>query len=377
MMHTTDRTHPTGINGRSLTAGLAAVLLTIVATSAPARAEAPSSVLPDMVTRESVKSTKKGLNYLVRTQRNDGSWFNAGSHGTYPCVMTSLAGMALLGSGSTPESGTYSRNVHKAMQYLLKVSEAHKDGLIADDSGGASRTMYGHGFSLLFLSQCYGTEINKKYEKRLKTALDKAVDLVERSQSKEGGWIYTPNGRSDEGSVTITQLQALRAARNVGIKVNKKTIDKAVQYIKKCQNADGGICYSLRSRGSSRPPISAAGIACFYSAGVYDKETGGRGEEAKMVEKLVAYCKRTIKVSGGSRGAWGHYYYAHYYFGQSMYMRGGKDWKDYFPKMRDHLIKLQQLDGSWDGDGVGPVYGTAVACTLLQLPYGYVPIYQR
>ena len=29
------------------------------------------------------------------------------------------------------------------------------------------------------------------------------------------------------------------------------------------------------------------------------------------------------------------------------------------------------------GDGVGTTYGTAIACIILQLPYGYLPIYQR
>jgi len=41
------------------------------------------------------------------------------------------------------------------------------------------------------------------------------------------------------------------------------------------------------------------------------------------------------------------------------------------------LLKQQQSDGSWNGDNVGPVYGTSIALTVLQLPYAYAPIYQR
>ena len=42
------------------------------------------------------------------------------------------------------------------------------------------------------------------------------------------------------------------------------------------------------------------------------------------------------------------------------------------------LLKgAQRADGSWEGDAVGPVYGTAVASLILHLPYAYVPIYQR
>ena len=347
-----------------------------------ARAEAPSPILPEMVTRKSVKAADRGLNYLVKTQRTNGGWLNSGGYGTYPAAMTALAGLALMAGGSTPESGPYARNVTRAMSYLLRIAKSHKDGLIAGP-GGEGRSMYGHGFSMLFLAQCYGTEINREYEKDLREVLTKAVMLTAKSQSDlgkqhnhAGGWIYTPTSNGDEGSVTVTQLQALRACRNAGIKVPKTTIDRAVAYLKYCQMADGGICYSARSRGSSRPAISAAAIACFYAAGVYDRQTGGKGAEADMVEKLVKYVSAHVGANAGR--AWGgHYFYTHFYMAQAWYQRGGKEWKAYYPQMRDRLMQLQSPDGSWNGDNVGTTYGTALATIILQLPYGYLPIYQK
>ena len=345
-----------------------------------AYAAAPVAVLPEMMTKKTVKAIDRGLKYLVKTQRADGSWAHSGSYGNYPAVMTSLAGIALLGSGSTPETGPYYKNTKKAMLYILRIGEAGKDGLIAGP-GGESRSMYGHGFSMLFLAQCYGMDLNKDISKRMRKVLNAAVKLTARAQSDlgkahghAGGWIYTPTSRGDEGSVTVTQLQALRACRNVGIKVPKSTIDRAVAYLKYCQQGDGGICYSARSRGSSRPPISAAAIACFYAAGIYDRGVGGpKTKEAKMVERLVAYCKRTIQVTRSG----GHYFYTHMYMAEAMYMRGGKDWKSYYPQIRDRLLGMQNLDGSWMGDSVGATYGTSIATLILQLPYGYLPICQR
>ncbi len=345
-----------------------------------ARAGAPSRVLPEMMTPETVKTIDKGLRYLARTQRQvDGSWTNIGMSGyNYPAVMTSLAGLGLMAGGSTPETGPYARNVKKAMLYILKLAEASPDGLICSPAG-TGRSMYGHGFSMLFLATCYGVERQREFEQRIREVLDKAVKLTAQCQSDlgpaekhAGGWIYTPAQRADEGSVTVTQLQALRACRNVGIKVPKSTIDRAVAYLKYCQQPDGGICYSARSRGASRPPISAAAIACFYAAGIYDRQAGGMGEEAKMVDKLVDYCKRTVKVQHGS----GHWFYSHFYMAQGMYQRGGPDWRQYYPEIRDRLIKTQSPDGSWMGDSVGTTYGTAIATIILQLPYGYLPICQ-
>ena len=328
---------------------------------------------------------ERGLKYLARTQRNNGSWFNQGGYGTYPAVMTSLAGLALMSGGSTPETGPYAKNVTKAMMYVLRIAESHKDGLIAGP-GAEGRSMYGHGFSMLFLAHCYGMEIGEDYEVRIRAALNKAVKLTAESQSDlganlkhAGGWIYTPTSRGDEGSVTVTQLQALRACRNVGIKVPKSTIDRAVAYLKHCQMGDGGICYSARSRSSSRPAISAAAIACFYAAGIYDRRAAGtEGTESKMVAKLVEYVKKRVQVGAGSSGMWGHYFYTHLYLAEAFYSRGGKDWKEYYPKIRTRLLSMQNpTDGSWNGDGVGTTYGTAIATLILQLPYGYLPIVER
>ena len=44
---------------------------------------------------------------------------------------------------------------------------------------------------------------------------------------------------------------------------------------------------------------------------------------------------------------------------------------------RDFLLAEQQADGSWYGDSVGDIYGTAVALIILQLPYNQLPIMQR
>ena len=54
-------------------------------------------------------------------------------------------------------------------------------------------------------------------------------------------------GNFDEGSVTITQLQALRGRRNAGIVVPKSIIDKANKYLKNSTTPRGGVIYSWRT----------------------------------------------------------------------------------------------------------------------------------
>jgi len=323
------------------------------------------STRPPLITPETQKAIDRGLEYLSRTQSRDGSWRQAGYMGQYPAAMTALAGVALLANGNTTTQGKYAPHVSRAANFIL--NSTHPTGLIARPEE-ESRSMYGHGFSMLFLGQLYGMEEDSHKQERIHNILQRAVLLTARSQSDLGGWIYQPDSRGDEGSVTITQLQGLRACRNAGVTVPKKTIDRALGYLEKSALPDGGIAYRADRRGSSRPPITAAAVACWYNAGDYDNP---------LAIKALKYIKRRIGKGTSKTGTWGHYFYAHMYMAQVMWLSGEENWQWYFPAMRDQLLATQESDGAWMGDSVGKVYGTAIALIILQLPYEYLPIMQR
>jgi hypothetical protein len=57
--------------------------------------------------------------------------------------------------------------------------------------------------------------------------------------------------------------------------------------------------------------------------------------------------------------------------------RAMSGWNRLTNGQRDELVKQQNADGSWQGDFAGHVYGTAIALLTLQLPYQYLPIFQR
>jgi hypothetical protein len=340
----------------------AMMLASLMATSG---LDAQDAVYPPGVDAGIHESIQRGLLWLSRNQGVDGAWRNAGGYGTYPAAMTGLAGMAFVASGSTPTRGRYWKEVRRGVNFLAKAA-SNSTGLISVPAE-EGRPMYGHGFATLFLASVHGMEEGLRRQAELKQILDKAVALISSSQSTAGGWIYTPVSGGDEGSVTVTQIQALRACRMAGIIVDKKTIDKSVNYIKKCQNDNGSIRYSLRSfGGGGRAAITAAGVAVLYNAGIY--------EDQPFVDKAVQYCKKQIKVTVDSTG---HHYYAHLYWSQALYQRGGEDWSAYYKSMSKWLMRQQSKDGSWSADSVGKVYGTAIALTILQLPYSFAPIYQR
>ena len=342
----------------------------VLALAFLARAAAPASaaeeLYPKHVNAKVQTSVVKGLDYLAKTQGPDGNWPDGQDGATYPISMTALAGMAFLANGNTTSRGPYAENVGRVVQYLI--GHAKPGGIITGPGQEQGRPMYGHGFALMFLATAYGMETDPKTRENMRKVIVGAIDLTSRGQSNIGGWTYIPGG-GDEGSVTVTQIQALRAAHNAGFTVPKGVIEESVRYLERCRAPEGGIVYSFGSGGGARLAISCAAVATLYNAGDYD---------SKLADDCLHYVWGQMKgVEGDWNNSFGHGFYAHLYASQAFYQAGDEYWDAYFPRTRDSLLRRQAADGSWAGDGIGNVYGTAIALTILQLPYKFLPIYQR
>jgi hypothetical protein len=378
-------------------------LLAVLALTTPApAAEDPETA---RILAKYKPNIDKGLTWLAKQQARDGHW--EANNGWYPVALTAMAGMALLAEGSTPSHGKYAKEIDRTVDFLL--SRVQKNGLIGNPNNPREREryMYGHGFGMMFLAQVYGEEGDEQRRKELERVLTKAVEYTGKAQTKLGGWGYLTASEGndfDEGSVTITQLQALRACKNAGIPVSKEVIDKAQEYLKKSTQVtktdsdpkleEAGVVYSLqRASGNVRPPLAPAGIACMFNAGEYKSE---------LAIKWLNYCQRNISIDGSTREGGQHFEYTHYYYAQVLYTlgedrhaqlrpdllqaekRGEKallKWSRYREAMFDVIASKQLGDGSWpQGTGfssVGPVYSTAIYLTILQLDRGNLPIYQR
>lgn len=358
----------------------------------------PRGLQADEIPEKYRATINKGLEYLVKQQFKDGHWGANGDQ--YPVSMTALAGIALLMEGSTIKEGKYAPRIRKAADWLMERSQkgGNRDGLVGnpDHPSEAGRYMYGHGFGTLFLALCYGDEDDRERRERLKDILTRSVKYIGAAQSTQGGWFYTSKADGhdqDEGSVTVTQLQPLRACKNAGIAVPKQIIKKGYDYLKNSTTPRGGVVYSLGRGGlgapvgGERPALTAAAIACLFSAGEYDND---------LVKKWFKYTQTAIPISGGGAGPRiGHDEYTHFYYAQAVYMIGDDGWEKMFgatpkdqrvtwsaykEKMFDQLVRTQNADGSWPGGGgfsVGPVYSTAIYTIMMQLDRGAVPFFQR
>lgn len=310
----------------------------------------------EFVTPEVQASVAKALRFIASTQNSDGSWGSSSYRGN-PAI-TGLACMALMADGNFPGRGKYGKQVERAVKFIMN-SVNPRTGFVGARTGAQ---MYGHGFATLCIAEAYGMVPSSDLEKKLRLA----VKCIVNSQKSDGGWRYAPNphGNSDL-SVTVCQMMALRAANNSGVKVSKAVIDRAIAYTKKSATPDGGFSYTLSSRHSSFA-LTGAGVTVLYGAGDYD---------TKEAKKGLEYLKKHLSSHPG-QGGYGHYFYGHYYAAQAMYQAGGEYWEFWYPRVRDDLLRAQLPNGSWQS-GVGNVYGAAMGALVLQVPYNYLPIFQR
>jgi len=324
---------------------------------------AQNNALADEITPELTESVARGLAFLAGEQNPDGS-FGTGRYAQNVAV-TSLACLAFMADGHLPGRGRYGDHVERGLQFIL--SSASETGLLAADS--TNGPMYGHGFAALFLGEIYGMTRGggeTAQSERLHEALVKSIRLIERTQNDEGGWRYNPVPYDADISVTITQIMALRSARNAGIEVDKNVIDRAVEYVRRCQNPDGGFRYQLGG-GFSAWPRTAAGVASLYYAGIYEDQALINGLDYLVREAMP----------GGDDRRRAHYFYGQYYAVQAMYLAGGRYWALWWPAVRAELLDRQSPDGSWPDPSVGSAYGTSMALIILQMPKRFLPIFQK
>lgn len=333
---------------------LIGVLALALAQPAPEKLD-PERTAGKMITPAAQRAIERSLGWLARRQHEDGSFGAGVYHGN--TAVTALVGMAFLASASTPGRGPYGKQVNLCVDYLL--ANTQQSGFITAPRAASHGPMYGHGFSVLFLAECYGMSPRPE----LREALSRALKLIVNTQNREGGWRYYPQRADADISVTVCQVMALRAARNAGLHVPKETIEQSIQYVKRCQNADGGFMYMLGG-GESALARSAAAIVALNSAGIY-----GTPEVRKGIDYLMQFLSKPGTAQP-------YYEYAHYYAVQAMWQSGGEAWGRWFPAVRDEMVRNQRDDGSWTAS-IDADYTTAMHTIVLQIPNNVLPIFQR
>ena len=327
-------------------------------TRLPASGQGEQQRPNSLVSPPAQSAIDKGLAYLAKLQNEDGTFGRTDfSRNVGVC---SFAGLAWLSHGSTPGIGTYGDHTQRCVDYAMECCRS--DGFIRSVDTTDRRPMYGHGFATMLLCLTHGMT-KKSAVNRAK--ISAAIKIIVSSQNEAGGWRYEPQRADADVSVTACQMTALRAAKNAGFYVPKAVVDRAIEFIQSCQNADGGFAYQPRE-GQSEFARTAAAVVALYGAGLYEGPATTNG---------LSYLHAT-SGRGTANENHEYFYYGIFYAAQVMWQAGNEHWQRWFPPIRDLLVRLQKQDGSWM-DPVGPSYATAIALIVLQMENGYVPLFQK
>jgi hypothetical protein len=373
----------------------------VPAGAIPQEQDTLASALSPQAWTQVEQSIDRGLAWLSRQQRADGS-YNAPLN-AQPAA-TSLAVMAFISKGHLPGEGPYGRQLDAAIDYVLKCQQP--SGLLASSGAGTPQinnlqlqqttiittgavsgktANYNHGISGLMLTEVYGTTDRSRGAK-LKPAILKALEFSRRDQTATkvypqdaGGWRYLNYGTTGESDLSVTswQLMFYRSARNAEFPVPKQYADDAVAYVLRCWNEQQGIFYYKRTGADQRWSRGMVG------AGILSLVLGGQNDPRISARAGDWLLSQPFRQFGQTLGSGDRFFYSTYYCSQAMAQLGGRHWKLFFPNLAKVLLEGQQASGEWPpetyaSDRVyGNTYTTALAVLSLTPPLQLLPVYQR
>jgi Squalene-hopene cyclase C-terminal domain/Prenyltransferase and squalene oxidase repeat len=330
---------------------------------------------------QSEQSVEDGLDWLVRHQREDGSWslnFQDHCQGT-PCpaqpamesdtAATGLALLPLLGAGyiHTVKS-KHQEAVRRGLAWLIDHQEADGD-LFTGPPGSAY--LYSHAIASMAICEGLGLSGDPKLQKPAARAIQFIVNCQDPSG---GGWRYRP-GQEGDTSVFGWQIFALRSGNMAGIKIPKKVLAGCRRYLDQASDQKKVVYSYQPGRGAS---------AVMTAEGLVSRQLLGWQRDLPALVKGVGQVAAHLQ-EGGERNI---YYW--YYATQLLHNMRNEQWERWNPKIREGLIRLQVKDdscakGSWDpfspepdiwAARAGRLYLTSMSILTLEVYYRYLPLYR-
>ncbi|MEX1139971.1 MAG: hypothetical protein WEF53_11565 [Bacteroidota bacterium] len=351
----------------------------------------------------------KGLAWLAAAQFENGGW-GAGSHSNQsvrdPRIVqidpatTAFSAMALMRSGSTLRDGPYSKNISRALSYLLEMAEASPEegANITSLTGTQPQAKMGQNVDVTLCAQFFSralpqTSRDAKLRKRVTEALNKCLRKIERGQARDGSWA----GGGWAGVLQSAMANsALEAAQAVGAPIDEEILERSREYQKsnvdaktgevRTESSAGVSLYSITSNQRATAPeardadrrISEAKRRGLLrdNASVSKENLMGAGVSEKDVDRLAKAHKQnktaqkmlsdeSVMAGFGNNG--GEEYLSYMMTAESMVITRDSEYDAWYQNMSRRLEKIQEGNGSWGGHHciTSPVFCTAAVIMTL------------
>ena len=362
------------------------------------------------------ENVKKGLRWLVEHQHKNGGW-SQGEESAHmgrsmdkvkdkPNVAdTCAAVLALIRSGGKPSKGRYAKNILRGVKYVIsEVQESDANSLFVTQTKGTRLQMKLGTYIDTFLASMLFAEVtgkmpDKDSEKALADAFNKVMDKIESNQRQDGSFGGT--GWANALSVSMATKGFNRMAQVNG------GVDEGVR-----QKLESYARDQFDGKSGKFSPEGSAGVDLYSSAAtlgslqesdntniVMKKDVQRQLEEAKTEperEQARATLKRfedneadlrsareaIVKkldnkqfIAGfGSNG--GEEFLSYMNIGESLVVKGGKEWKKWDKEITANLNRIQNNDGSWTGHHciTGRTFCTSAALLVLMTDRAPVPV---
>lgn len=321
-----------------------------------------SRMAAELLTPEVKEMIEGSMRFLVVAQDPDGGW----SDKEFPANtgVTALSCLAFMGNGSTPRIGPYGTQLARGAEFLLK--NAQPNGVIAGKGSNKFGPMYEHMYSTLAMLLMFG---DLPWEPQSRRTIERAIEVLRKSQKLDGGWryAYSSEGQSD-ASLTATALWVLRTAKKSGFTVDPVSVKRGVRYIEQCAMPDGTFRYRYWGLHAN-PSLGGTGIIALSSQGQLDHMLIPPSRDRIDYD----YQRYTVKDFLERD----YFMYGCFYAGLATYACGDEHFLPCYKKIVQILKASRRKDGEFADQRDNTVYVTAMAAITLQAPYGYLPIYER
>lgn len=194
---------------------------------------------------------------------------NGGGSAKSDVGATALGLLPFLAAGQTHmNKGLYQATVTRGLQYLVRIQK--QNGALSPASG---HEMYEHGLATIALCEAYGMTQDTK----IGYAAQAACDYLAAAQNPQGGWRYKPRSGDTDTSVVGWCVMGLKSGVMAGLKVNPEILAKAKTDLERASSGYKKGKFGYMPGRPATPPMTGAGLLCMQYLGT-PRESAQLGE---------------------------------------------------------------------------------------------------